>query len=197
MSQFKSIRMLLLGSLAAGLLWMGPGVAYVAAQDTVVTAGTRGERFSAAAVIDFTELSVIQFTGNLGTTIPGTSVNFTQGGTTPQPVLVTFVADWPKPEQADIPAGSFASGVVIELRIDGQSQDPISNNGGIVLFESGGVATPSSRSNGTHSFTFVTFPISPGDHVVNVIAFSQTLGQPGQPNGTAVVRGRSTVVQHD
>jgi hypothetical protein len=142
--------------------------------------------------------SVIQFTGNLGTFIPGTIVNFTQGGTTPQAVLVTFVADWPKPREEEIPAGSFASGVSIELRIDGQFQDPISTRvGGVTLFESGGVRTESSVSNGTHGFTFVTDPIPPGEHVVEVIAFSNVLGQPGQPNGTAVVRGRSTVVQHD
>jgi hypothetical protein len=32
--------------------------------------------------------------------------------------------------------------------------------------------------------------------VLQILAFSSFLGQPGQPNGTVVVRGRSTVVQH-
>jgi len=202
MSQFKSIRISILGSLAAGLLWLGPGAAYVAAddttapEDTFVTPDTRAGRFASTVVTE--PRSVIQFTGNLGTTIPGTRVNFTQRGKTPQAVLVTFVADWPKPRQEEIPAGSFASGVSIELRIDDQFQDPISTRlGGVTLFESGGVETESSVSNGTHGFTFVTEPIPPGDHVLQVIAFSNVLGQPGQPNGTVVVRGRSTVVQHN
>jgi hypothetical protein len=202
MTQFKSIRVLTLGSLAAGLLWIGPGAAYIAGQnttppeDTFITPGTRMDRFTATVVTE--PRSVIQFTGNLGTTIPGTKVSFTQHGKTPQAVLVTFVADWPKPQQDEIPAGSFASGVTIELRIDGQFQDPISTRvGGVTLFESGGVRTDSSVSNGTHGFTFVTDPIPAGDHVLEVIAFSNTLGQPDQPNGTVVVRGRSTAVEHD
>jgi hypothetical protein len=69
--------------------------------------------------------------------------------------------------------------------------------GGATLFESGGVATASTVSNGTHGFTFVTDPVPPGDHVLEIQAFSDTLGQPGQPNGTVVVRRRSTVVMHD
>jgi hypothetical protein len=177
----------------AGLLWIGPGAAYAAADET--TAAAIIDRF--AATVNTEPGTVIQFTGNLWTPIPGTRVSFTQPGGTPQAVLVTFVAEWSKPRQEEIPAGSFAAGVFIELRIDDQSSDPISHAGGVTLFESGGVATASSVTNGTHGFTFVTDPIPPGDHVLEVLAFSHTLGQPGQPNGTAVVRYRTTVVEHD
>ena len=88
MTQFKSIRISILGSLAAGLLWLGPGAAYVAAddttapEDTFVTPDTRAGRFASTVVTE--PRSVIQFTGNLPTTIPGTRVNFTQHGKTPK-----------------------------------------------------------------------------------------------------------------
>jgi hypothetical protein len=107
MTQFKSIRISLLGSLAAALLWMGLGTGYVTAQ-TFETPGTRMDRFTSTVVTD--PRTVIQFTGNSPLTIPGTTVKFTQHGTTAQAVVVTFFADWPKPRQGEIPVGSFASG---------------------------------------------------------------------------------------
>jgi hypothetical protein len=206
MTQFKSIKTTLLGSLTAGLLWIGPGAAYIAAQnttapgDTFETPGTRMDRFTATTVTE--PRTVIQFTGNSVTTIPGTSVKFTQHGTTPQAVVVTFVADWPKPRQEEIPLGSFASGVIIRPIIDfgtgAAIGSPIESRlGGVTLFEGGGVATDFSVSNGSHGFTFVTDPVPAGDHVLEIQAFSDALGQPGQPNGTVVLRGRSTVVMHD
>jgi hypothetical protein len=196
MTRFKSIRISILGSLAAGLLWLGPGAAYVAAQDNFITPGTRMDRFTSTVVTE--PRTVIQFTGNFGTTIPGTSVKFTQHGTTAQAVVVTFFADWRKPQQGEVPQGGFASGVVVRPTIDGQV-DPIGRRlGGVTLFESGGVATAFTVSNGTHGFTFVTFPVPPGDHVLEIQAFSDTLAPSNdQPNGTVVVRGRSTVVMHD
>jgi len=206
MTQCKSITTSLLCSLAAGLLWIGPGASYIVAQnttppeDTFVTPGTRMDRFTSTVVTE--PRTVIQFTGNSVTTIPGTSVKFTQHGTTPQAVVVTFFADWPKPRQEETPPGSFASGVVIRPIIDfgtgAAIGSPIETRlGGVTLFESGGVATDFSVSNGSHGFTFVTDPVPPGDHVLEIQAFSDVLGQPGQPNGTVVLRGRSTVVQHD
>jgi hypothetical protein len=206
MTQFKSTTTLLLGSLAAGLLCIGPGASYIVAQDTTppedtfVTPGTRMDRFTSTVVTE--PRTVIQFTGNSVTTIPGTKVNFTQHGTPPQAVVVTFVADWPKPRQEEIPLGSFASGVIIRPIIDlgtgAVIGTPIGTRlGGVTLFESGGVATNFSVSNGSHGFTFVTDPVPAGDHVLEIQAFSSVLGQPGQPNGTVVLRGRSTVVLHD
>jgi hypothetical protein len=199
MTQFKSIRISIAGSAAAGLLWLGLGTDCVAAGDNttpedIVTPGTRMDRFTATVA---TDRVAVQFTGNLVSTIPGTTVNFTQLGNKPQAIVVTFVAELPKPRADEIPAGGFASGASIQLRIDGLQQDPISLFRGPLLFESGGVATPSSLSNGTHGFTFVTNPIPPGDHVATIVAFSDVLGQPGQPNGTIVVQARSTVVEHD
>jgi hypothetical protein len=100
-TQFKSIGVSILSSLVAGLLWIGPGAAYAAAddtaapEDTFITPDTRVDRF--AATVNTEPRSVIQFTGNLGTTIPGTRVSFTQHRR--QAVLVTFVADWLKPLQ--------------------------------------------------------------------------------------------------
>jgi hypothetical protein len=206
MSQLKS-KTLLCG-VAAGLLWIGPGSSYMVAQDTTpptapedtfLTPGTRMDRFTSTVVTE--PRTVIQFTGNLGTFIPGTRVEFTQHGAIPQAVVVTFSADWPKPRQDEIPVGSFGAGVVVRPEIhsgSGSTEDPIGRQlAGVTLFEGGGVATASSVSNGSHSFTFVTDPLPSGDYVIEMLAFSQTLGQPGQPNGTAVLRGRSTVVQHD
>jgi len=185
----------LLGSLAVGLLWIGPGAYIVAQQFTMPPPGTVIDRFTSNVVID--PRTVIQFTGNLGTIIPGTSMTFRQFNRT-QAVVVTFVGDWPKPMQQEIPLGGFASGVRIRLQIDGTVFDPIGDNVCCVtLFESGGVATNFSVSNGSHGFTFVTDPVPPGDHVLEIVAFSDVLGQPGQPNGTVVLGASSTVVEHD
>ncbi|KYC42150.1 hypothetical protein WA1_19345 [Scytonema hofmannii PCC 7110] len=40
--------------------------------------------------------------------IPSTNVKFQQGST--GPVIVTFIAEWPKPRNDEIPAGSQAAG---------------------------------------------------------------------------------------
>jgi hypothetical protein len=123
--------------------------------------------------------------------IPGTNVKFVQGST--GPVLVTFVAEWPKPSQDEIPAGSQAAGASIFLFIDGQRVDSISSNGGVLVHE--GSAT--SVSNGTHSFTFVTDPIQPGKHEAQIYFLDNVLGTSGVPNGTICVNNRTTVVQHN
>src|SRR6478609_2915383 len=106
MTHFKSIRVSILGSLAAGLLWLGPGAAYAAGDDTTtpedfVTPDTRADRFTGTVA---TDRVAVQFTGNLGSTIPGTTVNFTLHGKKPRAVLVTFVAEWPKPRPEEVPA---------------------------------------------------------------------------------------------
>ena len=193
MTQFKFIRISILGS-AVGLLWLGLGTDFVSAADDFITPGTRMDRFTATVA---TDRVAVQFTDNSGETIPGMTVNFTQFGNKPQAIVVTFAAELPKPRADEIPASSFASGASIQLRIDGVQQDPISSFRGPHLFESGGVATASSLSNGTRSFTFVTDPISPGAHAAEILVFSDFLGQIGQPNGTIVVRSRSMVVEHD
>jgi hypothetical protein len=189
-------------SLAVGLLGLGLGPAYVAADDTIAPEDTFVTHDAGVGLFSSTVVteprSVIQFTGNLGTIIPGTRVEFTQHSKTPQAVLVTFVADWRKPRPEEIPEGGYASGVTIQVSIDDREfQDPISTRlGGATLFHNTDVETPTSVVIGAYGFTFVTEPIPPGDHVLQILASSSFLGQPGQPNGTVVVRGRSTVVQH-
>jgi hypothetical protein len=200
MSHLKPIRISILGSLAAGLLWIGAGAAYAAAddadalEDPFITRDTPVNRF--AAQVNNKHSTVITFEGSFGQIIPGTKVRFTQHRAN-QPVLVTFVAEFPKPTQEQIPAGSFASGVDVQLVIDGQHPaEPIGSAGGVVLFE-GGVATASSVTNGTHGFTFVTGPLPAGDHVIEVIAFGPPVGPPPTPGSTFVVGPHTTVVQHD
>jgi hypothetical protein len=125
--------------------------------------------------------------------IPGTIVDFTQGSSNPQEVVVTFVAEWPRPSADEIPPGSQAAGAFIFLFIDGQRVDPVSDFAGGVLVHEG---TASSVSNGTHGFTFVTEPIPPGSHRARIFFLDNVLGPFGEPNGTICVGPRSTVVQH-
>jgi hypothetical protein len=124
--------------------------------------------------------------------IPNTRVPFTQGGDTPEEVVVTFVAEWPKPDVSEIPPGSQEAGAFIFLFIDDQRVDLISETGGVLVHE----GTASSVSNGTHGFTFVTDPIPPGEHEARIFFLDNVLGPFGEPNGTICVAQRSTVVQH-
>lgn len=177
---------------AAGLLWLGSGAANVAAQLTTPgteTPGTRMDRFTATVAND----RICRTTATELETIPGTTVKFTQHGSEPQAVVVTFVATWPKPDASEIPVGSQAAGAFIFLFIDGNRVDPITNGGGVLVHE----GTASSVSNGTHGFTFVTEPISAGDHVATISFLDNVLGSFGVPNGTICVQDRSTVVEHD
>jgi hypothetical protein len=172
-------------SLAAGLLWLGSGAAYVAAQ-TVASASVR--RITAKVADD----RVCRTLATELEPIPDTTVEFFQDSDTPDQVVVTFIAEWPKPNGSEIPPGSQAAGAFIFLFIDDQRVDLISNTGGVLVHE----GTASSVSNGTHGFTFVTAPISPGEHVAEIFFLDNVLGPFGQPNGTICVGARSTIVQH-
>jgi hypothetical protein len=180
----------IVGKLVAGLLWLGAGAAAdtATAQD-IDTPGTRLDRFTATVATD----RVVRTLATQLEPIPGTMVHFFQHGGTPQAVVVTFVAEWPKPRVDEIPAGSQAAGAFIFLFIDGQRVDPVSNNGGVLVHE----GTASSVSNGTHGFTFVTQPIPAGGHVAQIFFLDNVFGPFGQPDGTIVVGSRSTVVEHD
>jgi hypothetical protein len=187
MTRFKLIRISIVGSLAAGLLCLGSGAASVAAE---FTAGARVDRFT-AKVVTHTDHVCIP-TNHTLVPIPGTTVKFTQSNVT-QAVVVTFVAEWPKPQSQEIPPGQFASGADIFLFIDGQRVDPVTNDGGVVVDE----GTATSFTNGTHGFTFVTQPIPPGKHEAKILVLGSTLAPAGQPTGTVCVNDRSTVVWHD
>jgi hypothetical protein len=139
-----------------------------------------------------TDTRVCRTTGTELIPIPGTTVNFTQGGGSPQEVVVTFVADWPRPDASEIPPGSQAAGAFIFLFIDGDRVDLTSEAGGVLVHE----GTASSVSNGTHGFTFVTRPIPPGNHVARIFFLDNVIFGPLVPNGTMCVGHRSTVVQH-
>lgn len=153
--------------------------------------------FSAAAPIRIFSASMAddRVCRTLATTleeIPGTTVRFRIRSRITEEVVVTFVANWPRPFADEIPAGSQAAGALIFLFIDGQRVDPISSGGGVLVHE----GTASSVSNGTHGFTFVTERLAPGDHVAKIFFLDNVLGPFGQPNGTVCVAERSTVVQH-
>jgi hypothetical protein len=124
--------------------------------------------------------------------VPGTRVQFTLGSATPQEVVVTFVAEWPRPRDDEIPIGSQRAGAFIFLFIDGVREDLLSEGGGVLVHE----GTASSVSNGTHSFTFVTRPLPPGTHEARIHFLDNVLGPFGDPNGTICVGKRSTVVQY-
>jgi hypothetical protein len=126
---------------------------------------------------------------NLLEEIPGTSLTFNQCGKKARPVVVNFVAQWPRPDDGDLPAGSTRSGAFISMEIDGNSVDLTSTNGGVLVHE----GTASSVSNGTHGFTFVTDPIPPGDHEVKFFWFDNVLQF---VPATICVQERSVVVHH-
>jgi hypothetical protein len=184
------------------------------------TPGTREDRFTATVANDricgrFLDgpkpvaitrdgMEIKDFTDN---EIPGSSVKFTQHGSKPQAVLVTFVAEWPSPTFDDLPgiAGTNLAGQAnIYLSIDGKFVDPISSGGpeggaGVIVL--GGKAfqpPPESgapqESNGTHGFTFVTEPIAAGNHVASILFLGVRLGGGGS---VICVQARSTVVEHD
>jgi hypothetical protein len=123
--------------------------------------------------------------------IPDTTVNFTQGAGS-SPVVVRFNASWPKPNAADIPAGSKAAGAFVFLYIDGQRVDMQSDNGGVLVHE----GTATSVSNGTHGFEFVTSNIAAGPHTAKIMVLDNVLGVAGVVNGTVCVAERSVVVDH-
>ena len=125
--------------------------------------------------------------------IPGTTVNFTQGGAQAQEVVVTFTAAWPRPLAGDIPAGSTRAGAFIFLFVDDDRVDVVSDAGGVLVHE----GTASSTTNGTQGFTFVTEPLAPGAHTARIFVLDNVLGPFGVPNGTVCVSARSTVVQHN
>jgi hypothetical protein len=172
----------------AGLFWLGPGAVRIAAQ-TTTTPGTRMDRFTASVATD----RVCRTTATELEVIPGTTVQFTQHGPSPQAVQVAFVANWPKPRADEIPPGSQAAGAFIFLFIDGNRVDPVTTDGGVLVHE----GTASSVSNGTHGFTFVTDPLPSGEHVAEIRFLDNVLGTFGQPNGTMCVEKRSTIVNHD
>lgn len=172
--------------IATGILCLGLSGGYVAAQ--TFTGSAPVDRITATMSNDYV-------CSTLATTledIPGTEVPFSQGGEEPQSVEVTFVAEWPRPRDHDIDSGSQRAGAFIFLFIDGRRVDFISENGGVLMHE----GEASSVSNGTHSFTFITRPIAPGDHVVNIRVSDNVLGSFGDPNGTVCIGDRSTVVRH-
>ena len=119
---------------------------------------------------------------NLVADMPGMTSAFVQGGGTAEPVVVNFVGSWPKPTSGT-PAGAF-----IFLEIDNNRVDVTSTNGGVLVHE----GTASSVSNGTHGFTFVTDPISPGNHVAKMRWADNVLSG----SGTICVAERSMVIHH-
>lgn len=172
--------------LAAGLLWVGLSGDYVAAE--TFTGSAPAKRTTAT-------MSDERVCRTLATTleeIPGTEVPFTQRGSTPQEVEVTFVAEWPRPRDDEIDPGGQRAGALIFLFIDGDRVDFLSEGGGVLVHE----GTASSISNGTHGFSFITRPIPPGDHVASIHFLDNILGPFGDPNGTICVGDRSTVVRH-
>ncbi|MGH8657153.1 MAG: hypothetical protein ACREV4_01325 [Gammaproteobacteria bacterium] len=186
MKQQRNKRRWVVVRLTVGLLWLALGADYVAA-----------ETFSGSAPVNritarMTDDRVCRTLATTLEQIPGTKVQFTQGGATPQEVVVTFVADWPRPRDDEIPFGSQRAGAFIFLFIDGDRVDFLSEGGGVLVHE----GTASSVSNGTHGFTFVTEPIPPGDHEARIHFLDNVLGPFGDPNGTVCVGDRSTVVQH-
>jgi hypothetical protein len=171
---------------ATGLLWLGLSGGYVAAE--TFTGSAPVSRITATMSND-------RVCRTLATTleeIPGTEVLFSQSGEVPQSVEVTFVANWPRPYDHDIEPGAQRAGAFIFLFIDGERVDIVSENGGVLVQEGQG-----SVSNGTHSFTFMTRPIAPGDHVASIHFLDNVLGSFGDPNGTVCVGDRSTVVRHN
>jgi hypothetical protein len=126
---------------------------------------------------------------NLLEEIPGTSLTFTQCGKKARPVVVSFVAQWPRPTDSDLPAGSTRSGAFILMEIDGDRVDLTSTNGGVLVHE----GTASSVSNGTHGFTFVTDPLPPGDHEVKFFWFDNILEF---VPATICVQERSVAIHH-
>jgi hypothetical protein len=121
--------------------------------------------------------------------MPNSTLAFHQAGSTPTSVLVTFVGSWSTPTASNgkLPAGSTAAGANIFLTIDDQRVDEVSNNGGTLVHDG---SAP--FSNGTRSFTFVTEPISPGDHQVKFLWSNNLLNG----TGTICVFERTIVVQH-
>lgn len=118
--------------------------------------------------------------------IPNTSLTFHVGGTVARPVLVTFIAEWPTPTGNDLPSGSQPAGAFLFLEIDNQRVD-VASNGGVLVHDG---SAP--LSNGTHGFTFVTEPISPGDHEAHMSWSNNLLNG----TGTVCIFTRSMVVQH-
>ncbi len=175
-----------IAGLVAGLLGYGTYTTSVLA-DTVATAPVKG--ITARVSVDY----VCQTLATELAPIPGTTTSFFQASPTPQEVVVTFTAEWSKPDPSEIPAGSQAAGAFIFLFIDGNRVDPVSSNGGVLVHE----GTAIGPSNGTHGFTFVTEPIPRGQHTARMYWEDNVLGPFGQPNGTICVKDRSLVVQHD
>lgn len=173
--------------ITAGLLWLGLSGGYVAAETSTGSAPV--SRSTATMSND----RICQTLATTMEEIPGTEVPFSQSGEEPQAVEVTFVADWPRPRDFEIDPGGQRAGAYIFLFIDGVRVDFISENGGVLVHE----GQASSVSNGTHSFTFITRPIAPGDHVASIKVLDNVLGSFGNPNGTVCVGKRSTVVRHN
>ena len=123
--------------------------------------------------------------------IPDMAVAFTQGAGASS-IVVRFNAEWPKPNGAEIPAGSQAAGAFVFLFVDGVRVDLSSDNGGVLVHE--GKAT--SVSNGTHGFEFVTRSIAPGNHTAKIMVLDNILGVPGVFNGTVCLSDRTLVVDH-
>jgi hypothetical protein len=176
--------------IAVGVLtgvFMGSGVLYAAVALETPSVSGRLTHFTGKMADD----RVCRTTATTLEEIPGTRVEFTQGSGHPEPIEVTFVASWPRPNESEIPAGSQAAGAFVFLFVDGIRVDPISNFGGVLVHDG---SAP--LSNGTHGFTFVTEPIAPGDHVASIHFLDNVLGVFGVPNGTICVDDRSTVVEH-
>jgi hypothetical protein len=120
---------------------------------------------------------------------PGTRVRFVQGGTTPEEILVTFISEWIPPSPDDIPPGSQAAAANIFLFIDGDRVESLSEQGGVTT----NIGNEAGPIYGTSGWTFLTRPISPGEHEAMIHVLDNILG-PAQ--GTVCSRYRTTVVQH-
>lgn len=171
--------------------------------DTDATSSATSPRISAftRASRDCTTLFVggISFPGNTrGGPIPNTSLTFHQGGDVAAPVIVEFVASWPRPTDQETvgsdPTGPIGTrtGVNIALLVDGQRADIASDQGDIpaVFVHDGSTQSP---SNGTRGFTFVTRPVAPGDHTLSLLWSPVPLSA---TYASVCIAERSLVVHH-
>lgn len=119
---------------------------------------------------------------------PGTSVKF-EGGKEPTEILVTFISEWIPLSPSEIPPDSQAAAANIFLFINGRRVESLSEQGGVTT----NIGNEAGPIYGTSGWTFVTRPISPGEHVTEIYVLDNVFGP---AKGTVCSRYRTTVVQH-
>jgi hypothetical protein len=180
-------------SLSICLAWLGFGATHVAVAD-VVEGNPFGFDYTLTARINRMTTRVSLDPECVTTTstlepFPGTRVKFVQGGNHSTEILVTFFSEWIPPSPTNIPPGSQAAAANIFLFIDGDRVERLSEQGGVTT-NIGNAAGP---IYGTFGWTFLTRPISPGEHVAEIYVLDNILGP---AEGTVCSRYRTTAVQH-